>query len=177
VGLWSRTIKGKNGPGFGINCFAEGSRDWFQFQQVFEPASIHKRFSTLKGEQKVVSLSFRINVASQPGTVWFDDLEMIELENEELSAQLPLKDVTGNTLNVKLTVDDSVQEGAEAELKCGNNSLAVKLKAGENLISFPLAGLKQGEHVLSVYAGKGFKETGKKVELKFLIIKDAFDEQ
>ena len=178
VGLWSNTAKGTNGPSFGIGGFAEGSKDWFQFQKVFDPISIKKRLSVLKGDRMVSSIAFRINISSQSGTVWFDDLEMTELDNEKLTANLPLRDISGRSLKVKLVVDASIQGEAEATLKCNNISRTYPLKQGENLVTFHLKGIVSGDHTLSVLPGKGFPAETKAIELKFSIVEDAFgDEQ
>lgn len=177
IGIWSLNQAGRNSLSISIPVFAEGSRDWFFFEQVFTPEEFKKRSAHLTGDRAPKSISFRINVSSQPGTVWFDDLEYAWLEPKALQATLPLRDVTGETLQVQTIIADTVADGKISVAVDGKEIIPSQaVKAGKVQISVSLAGVTEGKHTLCVRPVAGFPEGTEPVNLEFTRQPDAFAE-
>lgn len=175
VGLWTRNKKGGNGPSMGIAGFSEGSKDWFQFEQVFTPEAVRKRMAYLKGDNEIVSFTFRINIASQTGTFWFDDLEMQELDDEPLTASLLVKDISEGIAKIQITVTAPTAE-TTAVLSAGGKEVTVSLPQEKNIVEYSVAHLKEGANSLTITPKTGFPAETKAIELKFNKMANAFDE-
>ena len=82
IGLWTYLPNGRNGVILpAVEC-KPGSKDWFRFEKVFTPQELAARIAKLPEKQRPAHLNFRITVYSQPGTVWLDNVEMVELEEQ-----------------------------------------------------------------------------------------------
>ena len=177
IGIWSLNQAGRNSLSISIPVFAEGSRDWFFFEQVFTPEEFQKRAAHLTGERAPKSVSFRINVSSQPGTVWFDDLEYAWVEPKALQATLPLHDVTEETIQIQTIIADSVADGKISIAIDGKEIIPSQaVKPGISLTSISLAGLAEGRHTLCIRPLAGFPEGTEPVNLEFTRQPDAFAE-
>ena len=177
IGIWATTQAGRNSTNIPIPIFAEGSKDWFYFEQLFTPEEFRKRSAHLTGDKAPKNITFRINVSNQPGTVWFDDLEFFWVEPKALVATLPLRDVTGNQLRLELVAGEKVTAGKLAISIDGKVVLASHpVTAGKSQVVVPLTGIADGKHTLEVRPVEGFPEGTDGVKLEFTRQPDAFAE-
>lgn len=177
IGIWGTNMAGRNSQSINVGCFKEGSRDWFYFERVFTPEEFKKRSAHLVGDKAVRGFAFRINVANQPGTVWFDDLEYLWIEPEAVKASLPVKDVTENSIKLELTVSDSVKDG-KVTIAVDNKDVLKDqvVKTGKNTLTVNLDGVADGKHKMTIKPVAGFAADVKAIELDFTKQPDAFAE-
>ena len=177
IGIWATNVAGRNSLSINIPVFAEGSRDWFSFERIFTPEEFQKRSAHLVGDNAPQTFAFRINVANQPGTVWFDDLEYFWVDPEALTAALPIKDVTGAAITLDLTVGEIVKDGKIAVAIDGKEVLSeLPVKTGKSQISVKLDGVADGKHQLAVKPVAGFPREAGDITLDFTKQPDAFAE-
>ena len=177
IGLWGYTAAGRNSITIGINCFSEGTKDWFYFEQIYTPEELKRRSAHLVGDKALKGFTFRINIANQPGTIWFDDLSYSWVEPEVIKAFLPVKDVSENTIKIDITVSDAVKTGKISIAVDNKDVLADQtVKSGKNTFSVKLDGIANGKHKLTVKPVEGFDKSVKAVELDFSKQPDAFTE-
>lgn len=177
IGIWSMNVAGRNALAIGIPCFSEGSRDWFYFEHIFTPEEVKKRSAHLTGDKALKGFAFRINVANQPGTVWFDDLEYLWVEPAAITAKLQVKDVTENVLNLDLNISEAVATGKISIAVDGKVIIKDQVvKTGKNTLTVNLDGVADGKHKLTVTPVAGFAADVKAIELEFSKQPDAFAE-
>lgn len=177
VGLWGSNKAGRNSLTIGIDCFKEGDRDWFQFERIFTPEEIKKRSAHLVGDKALNAMAFRINIANQPGTIWFDSLEMFWVEPDAFTVKLPVKDVSENSMQIEISVSEAVKVGLiDIDIDGKNVIKDQAVKSGKTVVTVKLDGVADGKHKLTVKPAAGFAADVKSAEVEFSKQPDAFAE-
>ena len=80
VGLWTLTPQGRNGYSKNLLNFYSGSYNWQYFEKIISIEDFKR--SAKRANPASTRLTFRLNINTQPGWVWVDDLEVIPLEKK-----------------------------------------------------------------------------------------------
>lgn len=177
IGIWGMNKAGRNSLAISAANFKAGSGDWFYFERIYTPDEIKRRSAHLTGQNALAGFTFRINIANQPGTVWFDDLSYSWVEPEAIKAFLPVKDVSADSIKLELTISDAVKAGKVTIAVDGKDVLANQaVKVGKNSFTVKLDGVKDGKHKMTVKPVAGFDAAVKNIDIDFSKQPDAFAE-
>ncbi len=112
IGIWTNNANGTNNVNFSGLKLAAGSRDWFYFEKLFSAAAIQDVIARKPHDQRPASWSLRINIANQPGKIWFDDLELIRIPKDTFTAKLNATEFTADTAKAQLEINAAANSGS-----------------------------------------------------------------
>jgi len=184
IGFWTQ---GPTGNGFllPVMAFTAGSKDWTFFEKTVKAEEIGEKYLRVPDSKRPQHISFRINVANQPGKVWFDDLEVIKVERQVLNVSLSGKELSDVLdIDVFLQARQGTFEDGQAEVSVvltdeagkehGKKNIAIDGK--KQTVKFEISSLKQGKYTVTVTPLSGFKQNFSPKQAEFRKIAGAFDE-
>ncbi len=104
-GIWT-SLNGRNSLNFNALSFPAGSSDWQHFEIIYRQEDIQGMIAKRNFADRPTSWAIRINISQQPGTVWFDDLSFVKLEQvPQVEAALNSKAYVANSRNAILSLN------------------------------------------------------------------------
>lgn len=78
IGIWTNLENGANSISIPAVKFEPGTRDWFSFETTVTRAELEKQIAAQPVDKRPVRWTLRLNFMPQPGTIWIDNLKLID---------------------------------------------------------------------------------------------------
>jgi hypothetical protein len=180
LGIWTNT-KTHNSLTFNALPFPPGSHEWQRFEKIFRYEDIKAAIEQRRFDTRPVRWAIRINIANQPGTVWFDDLSLTKLEPPaNIDAALHSREYFAGQRNASLTImlkNAAADQAAAIELQIHSTQEQVlfqqKLTIGANemQVTLPTSTLPVGSYQLLCLPEDDSLQA---CELRFNVVPDPF---